>query len=225
MENETTFIPDLVTKPDSVYEDEQGNYRFRPFDDLAQQYDTYYETAELLYRMLDEPEEEFTQAESEYLKLLSNQKKGEASEEEVNAANKKLKDSEEYLKHKGVVINDTIDSLLPVVDFVELHKRYHDEYVEYVRYQNQLAIRELQQSREEYLEKIKMTLCKLNKSTAVRQSSGQSLSGIHFDDRIYYSIMSPIPDDIQFGLTDQEIKEIRNHDVFYPHEKSFLAEP
>ncbi|MGX8235797.1 hypothetical protein [Exiguobacterium undae] len=224
MLNKIKCMPALLKKPNSVYEDEYGNFRFRPFDELEQQTAAYYEIAETLYRMLDEPEEKLAQAKREYLKLLSDQAIGKTSDSEVTEAFQALKDAESALSHMETVISDTIESNEPFVDYTELHKQYHDEFVSYVLQQNGLILKEVYEARQEYFAKIMSALEKFDKATYVRSNSGHHLSGLDADESIYYSIISPIPEDIQFCLTDDELKEIKNHGVFKSHEKSFLAE-
>jgi len=212
--------PEIIPKPDSVYEDEYGNFRFRPFDELEQQTTAYYETAETLYRMLDEPEEKLGQAKRDYLKLLSDQAIDKTSDSEVTEAFRALKDAESAFNHMKTVINDTVESNEPVVDYEKLHKKYHDEFVSYVLQQNELVLEEVHGARKEYFEKIKGALKKFDKSTFVRSNSSRYLSGLDLEDCFYYSILSPIPKDIQFCLTKDELFEINHHNSLKNHEIS-----
>ena len=237
--NELVLLPKPaeMPMPETVYETESGELRFKPFEDFEVARVEYAAQAEAIRANIEASRQAYEEAKLAHQELVKQNLIGSATDAELTESEAKLNEMAKLLESKESLRDETISNLAPHFEKSEMYESYHADFVAFAENRNLIALHKAFELREQFLAAIDDYLDVCSKATDTRILSKDFISdhyifGPNPFDRVHHPIKSPVPENVQGILiekkhwldvgvplsTEKELEKMKKHDVFHRFE-------
>lgn len=201
--------PDAMPMPETVYETESGELRYRPFEDHKAAMVEYDAQVAAIYANVEASRQAYEEAKLAHQELVKQNLLGSATDAEVTASETKLSEMAKLLESKESLCAETISSLAPHFEISEMHEGYHADFVAYAENRNLIALHKAFELREQFLDAIDDYLAECSKATGTRSLSKDFISDFYKTDATssdlsHRPIQSPVPYTVHGVLIKRE---------------------
>lgn len=229
--------PASMQMPDTVYEAESGELRYKPFEDHKAAMVEYGAKAEAIRANVEASRQAYEDAKLAHQALVTENLLGNVTDAELTESDAKLTEMAKLLESKEALRDETVSNLAPTFSKDEMYDGYHADFVAFSENRNLIALHKAFELREQFLAAIDDYLEVCSKATATRMLSKEFISdhyivGPNPTDRVHHPIMSPVPQNVQGILiekkhwldvgvplsTEQELDKMQKNSVFHRFE-------
>lgn|GEM_PF-2733629 len=209
--NELVLLPkpDAMQLPETVYETESGQLRYKPFDDHEAAMVEYEAQAAAIHANVEATRQAYEEAKLAHQELVKQNLLGSATDAELTESETKLNEMAKLLESKESLCAETVSNLAPHFEKSEMYEGYHNDFVAYAENRNLIALHKAFELREQFLAAIDDYLEVCSKSNDTRQLSKHFVSdhyvvGPNPNDRVHHPIKSPVPYTVHGVLIKRE---------------------
>ncbi len=229
--------PAEMPLPETVYETESGELRYKPFEDHEAARVEYEAQAAAIDANIEASRQAYEEAKVAHQALVTENLLGNATDAELTESEARLTDMAKLLENKESLRAETISKLAPTYSKAEMHEGYHADFVAFAENRNLIALHKAFELREQFLAAIDEYLAECSKATDTRMLSKDFISdhyivGPNPTDRVHNPIKSPVPQNAQGVLiekkhwldvgvplsTEKELDKMQKHSVFHRFE-------
>lgn len=237
--NELVLMPKpaAMQMPETVYETESGELRYKPFDDHKAAMVEYDSQAAAIRANVEASRQAYEEAKLAHQELVKQNLLGSATDAELTESEARLTEMAKLLESKESLCAETISSLAPHFEISEMHEGYHADFVAYAENRNLIALHKAFELREQFLDAIDDYLAECSKATGTRSLSKDFISDFYKTDATssdlsHRPIKSPVPENVQGVLikkkhwvdtgvplsTEKELEKMKKHSIFHRFE-------
>lgn len=225
--------PAEMPMPESVYETEFGELRYKPFEDHEAARVEYAAQAAAIDANVEASRQAYEEAKVAHQALVTENLLGNATDAELTESDAKLTEMAKLLESKESLSAETILDLAPHFDKAEMHEGYHADFVAFAENRNLIALHKAFELREQFLSAIDDYLEVCSKANDTRGLSKQFISDFYkteatSSDLAHRPIKSPVPENVQGVLiekkhwldvgvplsTEKELSEMQKSSIF-----------
>lgn len=209
--NELVLLPKPapMKMPETVYEAESGELRYKPFEDHKAAMVEYDAQVAAIHANVEATRQAYEEAKVAHQELVKQNLLGSATDAELTESEAKLDEMAKLLESKESLCAETISDLAPHFEKAEMYDNYHAEFVAYAENRNLIALHKAFELREQFLDAVDDYLEVCSKSNDTRQLSKHFISdhyvvGPNPTDRLHHPIKSPVPYTVRGVLIKRE---------------------
>lgn len=201
--------PAEMPMPETVYETESGELRYKPFEDHEAARVEYATQAAAIDANIEASRQAYEEAKVAHQTVVTENLLGNATDAELTESEARLTEIAKLLESKESLRAETISNLAPTYSKAEMYEGYHADFVAFAENRNLIALHRAFELREQFLAAIDDYLEVCSKANDTRSLSKQFLSdhyivGPNSSDRSHHPIKSPVPENVQGVLIEKK---------------------